>query len=157
MINGGFSGSVRCRVSSGFGMACVTAACHVQFDLVLACVVLLRFLRLWCVPYFVRFAVLFACLCFSVLGCLVSTWLEFCVLRAFIFVYVVCRGACFRSSCPVFFVALLWALVPFVAASLCASALRVTPAETRLTVYRRRQVLRQIRSEKAWLGDNQYS
>ena len=72
MINGGFSGSVRCRVSSGFGMACVTAACHVQFDLVLACVVLLRFLRLWCVPYFVRFAVLFACLLVCVSPCLVA-------------------------------------------------------------------------------------
>ena len=84
MTNGGFSGSVRCRVSPGFGMACVTAACLVQFDLVLVCVVLLRFVRLWRLLYFVSLrcsVCLFACLCFFVLGCLVSTWLEFCVLR----------------------------------------------------------------------------
>ena len=41
---------------------------------------------------------LVACLCFSVLVSLVSTWFEFCVMRAFVFVYVVCRGACFCSS-----------------------------------------------------------
>ena len=143
VTDGGFSGSVRCRISFGFGMACVAAACLVEFDLVLVCVVLLRFVRLWRLLYFVSLrcsVCLFACLCFFVLGCLVSTWLEFCVLRAFILVYVVCCGACFWSSCPVFFVVLLWALVPFVAASLFDSALRVTPAETRLTVYRRRQV-----------------
>ena len=105
VTDGGFSGSVRCRVSFGFGMACVAAACLVEFDLVLVCVVLLRFVRLWRLLYFVSLrcsVCLFACLCFLMFGCLVSTWLEFCVLRAVVFVHVVCRGACFRSSSPVF-------------------------------------------------------
>ena len=73
-----------------------------------------------------------------------------CVVCAFVCV-VGCVCACVSLSrvfvfAPVFFcVRVLFGVV--------ASALRVPPAETRLTVYRRLDILVQQQSARTWLGD----
>ena len=70
-------------------LACLVSQRRVLCSLILCWLVRLifqSFRRFWRSPCFVSLSCsvcLFACFCFSVLGCLISTWREFCVLRAF--------------------------------------------------------------------------
>ena len=139
-----FLSCVRCRVSSGFGMPCFSSAWLVWFDFVLSCMDVLSALFVFgSGRVLFRFFFLFACLFFCVSPCFVAlsrlglshAWggVFFCVCRlTWRVLPVVSSGLPCRFCCG------HWFLLP--AVSLCDSALRVTPAETRLTVYRRRQV-----------------